>query len=98
MAVIRIHYGDDELTVEIDDDGRGAIATTNGGGNGIAGMRERATTLGGTLEAGLRPGRGFRVRKRSVRRGRSWKRPKMKWSSPTCVWSWILPSTTMGGA
>lgn len=31
-------------------------------GRGIAGMRERAEALGGTLDAGPRPGRGFRVR------------------------------------
>jgi signal transduction histidine kinase len=35
--------------------------TRPGGGRGIAGMRERATLVGGTLEAG-RDGRGFRVR------------------------------------
>jgi len=33
-------------------------------GRGIAGMRERALALGGSLEAGPRPGRGFRVRAR----------------------------------
>jgi signal transduction histidine kinase len=34
------------------------------GGQGISGMRERALALGGSLEAGPRPGRGFRVRAR----------------------------------
>ena len=34
------------------------------GGNGIAGMTERAQALGGALEAGPRPGGGFRVRAR----------------------------------
>jgi signal transduction histidine kinase len=31
-------------------------------GRGIPGMRERARALGGSLEAGPRPGGGFRVR------------------------------------
>ena len=30
-------------------------------GNGLAGMTERARSLGGNLEAGPRPGGGFRV-------------------------------------
>ena len=33
-----------------------------GGGNGIRDMRERAAAVGGRLEAGPRPGGGFRVR------------------------------------
>lgn len=49
---------DDGLTVEITDDGIGGAAVP---GNGIPGMRERATSVGGTLEAGPRPGGGFRV-------------------------------------
>ncbi len=40
------------------DDGIGGTASP---GNGIAGMRERAEALGGTLEAGPRRGGGFSV-------------------------------------
>ena len=66
-ATVRITYAEDGLTVEVDDDGRGGAAAGSagvaggGGGNGIPGMRERAAALGGSLEAGPRPGGGFRV-------------------------------------
>lgn len=60
-ATIRIGYSDRDLTVQIDDDGPGT-SDAPGGGQGIPGMRERATALGGELEAGPRPGGGFRVR------------------------------------
>jgi signal transduction histidine kinase len=60
---VHVAYGPQDLTVQIDDDGRGAdAANTAGGGKGILGMRERATALGGELEAGPLPGGGFRVR------------------------------------
>ena len=49
--------------LEIDDDGLGAPANgAVGAGNGILGMRERASALGGRVQAGPRPGGGFRVR------------------------------------
>jgi signal transduction histidine kinase len=56
-ATVRVRY-DDDMTVEVVDDGIGGDASA---GNGITGMRERAAALGGTVEA--RPGRGggFRV-------------------------------------
>ena len=38
--------------------------SADGSGRGIAGMRERATMLGGTLEAGPLPDGGFRVHAR----------------------------------
>jgi signal transduction histidine kinase len=49
---------DDQLTIEVTDDGRGGEAPA---GNGIRGMRERAAALGGTVEAGPGPDGGFRV-------------------------------------
>ena len=64
-ATVRVAYGDDAVTIEVADDGRGAPANSKAvGGNGIAGMRERAAALGGTFDAGSRPDGGFRVRAR----------------------------------
>jgi signal transduction histidine kinase len=65
-ARVRLDYGDEHLTVQVDDDGDpGApVPSRDGGGRGIAGMRERVQALNGTFEAGPRPGRGFRVRAR----------------------------------
>src|SRR6185437_4282177 len=63
-ATVRIEYHDAGLVVEIDDRGGDRITTPSrvGSGSGIAGMRERTTLLGGTLQAGRRPEGGFRVR------------------------------------
>jgi signal transduction histidine kinase len=66
---VRVAYGDGALIVEVDDDGiprpagSGFRPSTrvNGSGNGIAGMTERAKSLGGTLRAGPRPEGGFGV-------------------------------------
>jgi signal transduction histidine kinase len=64
-ATVRVSYGAHELTVVIEDDGRGASgdAVANGG-SGLVGMRERAVALGGDLKVGRRPGGGFSVRAR----------------------------------
>ena len=52
-----------ELELTVTDDGRGAAAPTDAGeGMGLPGMRSRVESLGGTLEAGPDPERGFRVR------------------------------------
>ncbi|HEV3462866.1 MAG TPA: sensor histidine kinase [Actinomycetota bacterium] len=63
-ATVLVRYGPGDLTVQVDDDGRGPPATTSPGGNGIRGMRERVAALGGELTTGPRPGGGFRVRAR----------------------------------
>jgi signal transduction histidine kinase len=61
-ARVNIGVADGELTVEIHDDGKeGGRFAGLGGGHGIAGMRERALLLGGSVEAGPAPAGGFRV-------------------------------------
>lgn len=56
---VRLGYRADGLTVTVRDDGRGA---TGPPGNGLRGMTERATGLGGWLHAGPADGGGFQVR------------------------------------
>jgi signal transduction histidine kinase len=64
-AQVVVGYGDRNVTVEVTDDGRGVAAPTGDGqarvGHGLIGMRERVAVFGGDLEAGPRPGGGFRV-------------------------------------
>jgi len=61
-ATVHLGYGDDELIVQVDDDGRGSPAgPAEADGQGIAGMRQRVAALGGEFQAGPRPGGGFRV-------------------------------------
>jgi signal transduction histidine kinase len=63
-ALVSLAYGDDAIEVVVEDDGLRAGEANGSGGNGIAGMRERVTTLGGEFAAGPRPDVGFRVRAR----------------------------------
>jgi signal transduction histidine kinase len=64
-AAVRVEYREQDLILQVDDDGRGAPSNAlAGSGKGIEGMRERAVALGGELVAGPRPGGGFRVRAR----------------------------------
>ncbi|MES9539265.1 histidine kinase [Actinomadura sp. NPDC000600] len=55
---VTVGYGDGDLAVEIEDDGRGGVVGT---GYGLVGMRERVALLCGEFAAGPRPGGGFRV-------------------------------------
>ncbi|CAM5243763.1 histidine kinase OS=Streptomyces albaduncus OX=68172 GN=FHS32_002045 PE=4 SV=1 [Streptomyces griseoloalbus] len=60
-ARVRVERRAGRLRLLIDDDGPATGADAGGTGNGLAGMRERAAALGGTIEAGTRPDGGFRV-------------------------------------
>jgi signal transduction histidine kinase len=60
-ARVHVDSADGALRLRIDDDGPATGADAGGSGNGLAGMRERAAALGGTIEAGPRADGGFRV-------------------------------------
>ncbi|MEU9480297.1 sensor histidine kinase [Streptomyces sp. NPDC048191] len=60
-ARVRFARDAEALRLRIDDDGPATGADAGGSGNGLAGMRERAAALGGTIEAGPRADGGFRV-------------------------------------
>ena len=58
---VDVDGADGALRLRVDDDGPATGADAGGSGNGLAGMRERAAALGGTIEAGPRADGGFRV-------------------------------------
>ncbi|GAA3389834.1 sensor histidine kinase [Streptomyces roseoviridis] len=61
-ATVELTYGEDQVTVEITDDGRGSSpGTPSGSGHGLMGMRERAKLYGGKISMGPRPEGGFAV-------------------------------------
>jgi signal transduction histidine kinase len=61
-ASVHLHYAPDALSIQVDDDGKGADTPPSGPGLGLVGMAERVSALGGRLEAGPQAGGGFRVR------------------------------------
>ena len=64
-ATVRLRQDGGYLCVDVVNDGGAAPpAFSEGTGAGLAGMRERAAALGGTLDAGPRPGGGFAVHAR----------------------------------
>ena len=59
-ARVHVRYDDDQLIVEVTDDGKGSADGLRDG-NGTIGMRERTSMWGGDLEMGPWPPGGWRV-------------------------------------
>ena len=57
---VRLSTDNHGAAIEVLDHGQGATILP-GSGHGIVGMRERALLLGGSLDAGPRPGGGYQV-------------------------------------
>ena len=70
-ASVSLTYADDELRIDVADTGRGSSAAAGeGSGHGLIGMRERAASVGGTVEAGPAPDGGYQVAARLPLDGR----------------------------
>jgi signal transduction histidine kinase len=61
-ATIELAVAEGSLRVQVSDTGVGPVRPRAAAGHGLVGMRERAASVGGTLDAGAGPGGGFRVR------------------------------------
>jgi signal transduction histidine kinase len=61
-VAVTIAFRADTVVVRVDDDATLHDAPAQGSGRGLIGLRERVGLYGGTLEAGPRPGGGWRVR------------------------------------
>ena len=59
----------DRIRLTVDDDGSSGPSNRAPGGYGLVGMRERATLLGGTFQAGPTADRGWRVEANLPRTG-----------------------------
>lgn len=61
-ASVDLRVTTDSVRIQVDDDGRGGTAADDGQGHGILGIRERIAVHNGVVDAGPRPGGGFRVK------------------------------------
>jgi signal transduction histidine kinase len=61
-VAVRVDGDDEHVRITVIDDGRGSgTSMTSASGFGLLGMAERAKLLGGTFDAGPRPGGGWAV-------------------------------------
>jgi signal transduction histidine kinase len=63
-AAVVLEYRPDDLLITVTDDGHPVTGPGGPGGRGLIGLRERIGLYGGELDAGPRPGGGWRVRAR----------------------------------
>ncbi len=62
-AEVTLAYEPSRIVIDVSDDGRGPIpGNGDASGHGLAGIRERVSAAGGSMEIGQRDGRGFRLR------------------------------------
>ena len=61
-ARVILRYGDQELDVEVTDDGAAAARNGSGSRRGLAGIAERVSVFGGRLDAGPGPDGGWALR------------------------------------
>jgi signal transduction histidine kinase len=66
-TVAEVRYGDDEISVEVSNDGPVQPDGSFPAGRGLTGLRERVSRCGGNLSASARPEGGFSVRARLPR-------------------------------
>jgi ligand-binding sensor domain-containing protein len=60
-AQIRLVMGRREISLDVEDDGKGFISSTPASGNGLLNMRARAEKAGGSFTVDSAPGRGTRL-------------------------------------
>ena len=70
QAWVTVRWREDEIEVEIANDGRSETAG-DGRGHGLIGLRERVALVGGTIDSGPRAGGGFVVTAHLPHRGRA---------------------------
>jgi signal transduction histidine kinase len=76
VARVSLSYHPDELGIDVTDTGHapkpapGYAPAGGAAGHGLAGMRERAAAVGGTVQTGPRPGGGYQVTARLPVHGR----------------------------
>ena len=64
VAEVELHYGPEELRLEVRDDGTGGTPGNTGLGHGLVGVGERVKIYGGEMSAGVSTTGGFALRVR----------------------------------